>query len=313
MPTSDSSEHPTLVCPTVAPTKPVTVQLDLRAKTHVGNVRPNNEDQYLVLYLAKALAVLDTSLPVEQRVRLPDHEGHVLLVADGMGGHAAGERASARVVNEALLYVLETAKWFFRQDDPDENVRVRLLRETLARIDQELIEEAQRDPTLLGMGTTLTALTLIGTGAFLVHVGDSRAYLLRNGHLQQLTRDHTHVQEMIDSGKMKPEEAKKHRLRHLLSNTIGGLPGVEPEIFKFSLANGDRLLLCTDGLTDPVGDGEIADVLKAHPDANDACQALVDAALARGGPDNVTVVLANCSIREVPATAQPQTPMGTNT
>jgi protein phosphatase len=297
----DSSEHPTLVGPTVALAKPVTVRLELGAKTHVGNVRPNNEDQYLILYFGKALAVLDSSLPAEQRVRLTDHEGHGLLVADGMGGHAAGEHASALVVNEVLKYALETAKWFFRLDDPDENVRVRLLREVLQRIDRDLVEEGRRDPTRLGMGTTLTAATIIGNGAFIVHVGDSRAYLLRNGQLIQLTRDHTHAQDMVDRGKLSPEEAQKHRLRHLLSNTLGGMPGVEPDIIKVYLADGDRLLLCTDGLTDPVSDGEITEILKANPEAKGACGALVDAALARGGPDNVTVVLANSSIKEVPA------------
>jgi protein phosphatase len=302
MAATNPSEWPTLPGSADATQGPAQVRLTFGARTHVGKVRPNNEDQYLIVHLAKSLNILDTSLPPEQRVQLHDPEGHVLLVADGMGGHAAGERASAIVVNETLKYLAETTKWFFLLDDPDDNVRERLLCEGLERVDRQLIDEAKRDPALIGMGTTLTAASIIQAAVFLVHVGDSRAYLLRGGHLQQMTRDHTHAQDMVERGEMRPEEARTHRLRHVLSNTLGGLPGVEGEILKFSLADGDRLLLCTDGLTEPVSDYEIRAILLEHPEAQDACGALVEAALARGGPDNITVVMANCSLAAAPAT-----------
>jgi serine/threonine protein phosphatase PrpC len=301
----DPDKDPTNVYPALAPNSTAKVRFTFGAKTHIGKVRPNNEDQYLIVHLAKALTILDTSLPVDQRVHLPDYEGHLLLVADGMGGHAGGEYASALVVNEALKYVVETAKWFFRLDDPDENVRLRLLSEALERIDRQLIEEAKRDPTLLGMGTTLTAVSLLDSAAFIVHVGDSRAYLLRGGRLQQLTRDHTHAQAMVEQGRLRPEEVRTHHLRHLLSNTLGGLPGVEGEVLKFPLTDGDRLLLCTDGLTELVRDDEITTILLKHPDAKDACGALIEAALDHGGPDNITAVMANCSIGAVSATINP--------
>jgi serine/threonine protein phosphatase PrpC len=292
-----SGDDTTIVIPPAA-TGPAKVWLEFAAQTHIGKVRPQNEDQYLIARLSKALVLLATSVPAEQRTEISDREGYLLLVADGMGGHAGGERASAFIVNEALHYLMETAKWFFQLDDPDDNVRLRLLREGLERADRKLIEAAKRDPALTGMGTTLTAVSLIGADAFLVHVGDSRAYLLRKGRLEQLTRDHTHVQKLVELGLLKPEQARTHRLRHHLTNALGGMPGVEGEIMKFRLADGDRLLLCSDGLTEPIRDDRIAEMLGQFPNPEDACRALIEAALNAGGPDNITVVVANCSIEE---------------
>jgi protein phosphatase len=292
-----ASERTTIILPPEGHAEPVEVRLECGAQTHVGKVRSNNEDQFLIVRLRKALDVLLTSLPGEQCARLFERTGSVLLVADGMGGHAAGEHASAVVVTETVNHFLETAKWFFKLDDPDEQVRLRLLREGLERVDRQLIEEAEHNPALEGMGTTLTGATVIGAEAFIVHVGDSRAYLYRNGHLEQLTKDHTLVQEMVDRGLLRPEEAKTHRLRHMLSNVIGGMRGVAGEVVKLRLADGDRLLLCTDGLTEPVEDDEIAAILAKYPNPEEACNALIQAALRHGGPDNVTVVLAVCSIQ----------------
>jgi protein phosphatase len=193
--------------------------------------------------------------------------------------------------------VLQTAKWFFRLDDPDENVRMRLLREGLERIDRKLIAEAKADPSLEGMGTTLTAASSIGTDLFLVHVGDSRAYLYRQGKLAQLTRDHTLIQKLVDSGLLTPEQAKTHKLRNVLTNVLGGgEPGVVADIHRLQLADGDRLLLCTDGLTEGVSDEQLAELLRLYPKPADACQALVEAALNAGGRDNITLILAAYSI-----------------
>jgi PPM family protein phosphatase len=293
----DSSEDITLVIPPQAATGSAKVRFTFAAQTHVGNIRPNNEDQFLIARACKALEILATSLPPEQRTEIVDREAHLLMVADGMGGHAGGERASAFIVNEAIQYVQETAKWFFQLDDPDENVRLRLLRESLERSDRKLIEEAKRDRTLTGMGTTLTAMSIIGTDVFLVHVGDSRAYLLRKGRLEQLTRDHTRAQDLVEQGVLCPEEARTHRLRHMLTNVLGGIPGVEGELLKFRLADGDRLLLCTDGLTEPVRDERIAEILGQSSNPEEACRALVEAALNVSGQDNITVIVASCSIQ----------------
>jgi protein phosphatase len=294
----DPSQVTTALLPVGAATRPARVGVEFGALTHVGKVRPNNEDQYLIARLRKSLEVLASSLPDDAGARPASREGYLMLVADGMGGRGGGEVASARVVEAAKDHVLNTAKWFFHLDDPDEEVRLRNLRESLRRIDRELVEEARADPALAGMGTTLTAASSVGEEVLLVHVGDSRAYLFRRGVLDQLTRDHTFAQQLVEAGLVEPEEARSHRLRHVLTNVVGGEPGVRGEIARLRVADGDRLLLCTDGLTEMVEDARIAELLARHPAPEDACRALVAAALDGGGRDNVTVVVAAYSVSE---------------
>ncbi len=281
------------------PAASTNVRIEFGARSDVGKVRPNNQDQYLIARLRKSVDVLAASLPPEQGLPPASRDGYLLLVADGMGGHAGGDRASAFVVKETIKHVVETAKWFFRLDDPDEEVRLRLLREALEKVDRQLIEEGENDPSLAGMGTTFTALSILGADGFIVHVGDSRAYLFHEGVLEQLTRDHTVVQELVRQGLISPEDARKHRLRHVLTNALGGMPGVQGEIVKVRLADGDRLLLCTDGLHGLVSNDQIGEILRTFPSPEEACRELIDAALAQGGRDNVTVVVTACSIQEV--------------
>jgi protein phosphatase len=289
---NESSGTPTLPLPPIMPGK-ARVRMEVAGRTHVGNVRPNNEDHFLIARACKSLQVMSSSLPGDNRAAPPSEvEGYVLLVADGMGGHAGGERASAFVVEETKRYVLRSAKWFFRLDDPDETVRLRMLREELDRMDESLIAAAREDPALRGMGTTLTAACCVGLEVFLVAVGDSRAYVLCDQGLVQLTTDQTLAQELVERGQLTPEQARHHRAGKVLTNALGGSLGVRGEIGKVRVADGDRLLLCTDGLTDMVDDDRITDILRRHPRAADACNALVAAALAAGGRDNVTVVVA---------------------
>jgi protein phosphatase len=271
------------------------LQVELGALSHVGKVRPNNEDQYLTARLHKSMEILASSLPPEQHAPCLHREGHFFMVADGMGGHAGGERASAMVVQAAVRHIMETAKWFFQVDDPDDEVRLRLLRESLEATDRQIVEEGERNPSLAGMGTTLTAACIIGPDLFIVHVGDSRAYLLRGDHLEQLTQDHTVAQELVQRGVIGPAEAKTHRLRHVLTNVVGGRRGVEGEIVKLRLADGDRILLCTDGLTGAVPDERITGILRGHAPPQEICRALVEAALDGSGRDNITAVIAACS------------------
>src|SRR5262249_7073516 len=159
------------------------------------------------------------------------------------------------------------------------------LRQSLEWADRTVIERARSNRAFHGMGTTLTMAFSVATDVFIVHAGDSRAYLFRAGELEQLTSDHTLVQALIDGGEISPQDAKRHNLRHVVTNVIGGpREGVSAEIHKLNLIDGDTLLFCTDGLTEPVGDDVIADVLKHHPDPDEACTRLVDLALDRGGP-----------------------------
>lgn len=196
------------------------------------------------------------------------------------------------VVKETTHYLLGAAKWFFRLDDLDEHVRLRLLQEALNRIDRQIIEEGEENPALAGMGTTLTAVSIVGTDLFIVHIGDSRAYFFREDKLEQLTTDHIIVQELVDQGVLSPQAARSHRLHGVLTKALGGKLGVDAEFIKFRLASGDRLLLCTDGLSEPVPDKRIAEILRLHPDPTDACDMLVGAVLDAGGTDNVTVIVA---------------------
>jgi protein phosphatase len=165
--------------------------------------------------------------------------------------------------------------------------------ERYRRVDAALREEAQADPSLSGMGTTMTLACSLGANLILAHVGDSRAYLLRSGALHLLTRDHTLVQELVDQGVVCPEHAAKHPFRHVLTRVLGGGGGeMEAEVERVSLADADQLLLCTDGLTNMVDSMTIGAILRSSASSNDACQTLVELALQNGGKDNVTVVLA---------------------
>jgi protein phosphatase len=290
------SEHTTILLPPVGLKRPVEARVEFGGMTHVGKVRPNNEDHYLIARLCKSVQVMQTSLPPEEDPDMADLEAYLMLVADGLGGAAAGEHASALVIREVKKYALLAAKWFFSTDDPNDEVRMRLLREGLDRIDRQLVTEAEGHAALTGMGSTLTAACSFGADLFLVHVGDSRAYLFRDGTLEQLTTDHTLAQRLVETGLLTPESLRTSRVRHVLTNALGANPGVVPETEKLRLADGDRLLICSDGLTDMLGDTQIAGILQKHPLANVACQSLIEAALDRGGKDNVTVVMANYSI-----------------
>lgn len=286
----------TIDLPPTAPTASPAVQVEFGARTHVGKVRPNNEDHFLIARLSKSLQVLRSSLP-RGKPQVWGEEGYLLAVADGMGGAAAGERASALVVEGLEGFVLEVLKWFPHPGDPQEEAFLNQIRAGVEWLDRTLIDEAQADRSLAGMGTTLTSAISIGADLVVIHVGDSRAYLYHEGNLEQLTRDHTVTQMLIDVGQLRPEDAWKHRRRHVVTNVLGGPAlGVRGEVHKLRLVDGDRLLLCTDGLNEPVKDERIAELLGLHPDPDDACQALVDAALSRGGPDNVTAVVAAYSI-----------------
>jgi protein phosphatase len=189
--------------------------------------------------------------------------------------------------------VLNTLKWFLHLSGHDEVELLAELRQSLERADRTVIERARSNTAYHGMGTTLTMAYSVATDLYIVHAGDSRAYLFREGELEQLTSDHTFVQGLIDGGEISSEDAKRHNRRNVVTNIIGGpREGVFAEAHKLSLLDGDTLLFCTDGLTEPVSDDTIAKVLEHHPDPEDACARLVDMALSRGGPDNVTAVVA---------------------
>jgi protein phosphatase len=269
------------------------VQVDLAALSHPGKVRPNNEDHFLVVHFHRALQTLLTNLPEGLLPLRAEEVGYGMVVADGMGGMAAGEVASQSAIRSLINLVLATPDWVMMKGEPDAERVMRRMAERYRRVDAALREEAQADPSLAGMGTTMTLACSLGANLILAHVGDSRAYLLRGGALHPLTRDHTLVRELVERGVVRPEEEARHPFRHVLTRALGGSGGeIEAEVQRVLLADGDQLLLCTDGLTDLVDATAVGAILRSSASANDACQALVELTLQNGGKDNVTVVLA---------------------
>jgi protein phosphatase len=261
--------------------------------TDVGKVRPTNEDHFLVARLAKALQVEHTSLP-QPSLRQGGDQSYLFLVADGMGGHAGGERASALTVDSIESCVLNTFKWFFQLEGGEENAVLAEFQDALRSADAHLFDEVSRHPELTGMGTTLTLAYTLGVKLFVAHVGDSRCYLFRKGELHRLTHDHTMVQEMVRAGHLKAKEADTNQFRHVVTNVVGGhTPGVHIEVHKVDLEEGDKLLLCTDGLTEMVADKDIAGLLAGFTSSRESCQRMIKLANAQGGRDNITAVVAS--------------------
>jgi len=206
----------------------------------------------------------------------------LIAVADGMGGAPAGEVASDIVIR-ALAPVERSA--------PDREPLAALL-EAIAAANRGIREVADADPANEGMGTTVTAALLSGDRLAVAHVGDSRGYLMRGGTLRQLTRDDTFVQALVDQGGLTPAEARRHPQRSLVTRAVQGAP-VEPATTALTAEPGDRLLLCSDGLSDVVEDHAIAWALTAHPDRQQCAEQLVKLVQQAGAPDNVTVVVAD--------------------
>jgi protein phosphatase len=227
------------------------------AATDVGRVRTNNEDSLLV-------------------------ESPLFAVADGMGGPAAGEVASAIAV--------ATLKAAFDSDHSRDT-----LADAVRLANEAILDRAREDPALRGMGTTLTAVALVDEDGddvlAVVNVGDSRAYRMRDGELEQLTDDHSLVEEMVRTGRLTPDEATIHPQRHILTRALGVQPDVEVDCFGVTPFAGDRYLLASDGLMNEVSDRDIASVLRRHPEPDDAANELVQMAKSNGGSDNITVVV----------------------
>jgi serine/threonine protein phosphatase PrpC len=260
--------------------------------TDPGRVRHSNEDQFLIAELTKAMKVLHASLP-QPKTQYSDERGYLFIVADGMGGHQAGEQASAMAVESIEAFALNTLKWFFLLKGGADQDILKEFQTALQQADAKVCQEAAQHSELAGMGTTVTMAHSIGSRLFVVHVGDSRCYLLREGELHRLTHDHTLVEELMARGQIQPEEAAHHHLRHVITNVVGGDEvGVRVECHRIELEAGDTILLCSDGLTTMVSDDRIAAVLRAEDDPRAACERLVTEANEQGGKDNITVIAA---------------------
>jgi len=232
----------------------MSIRLLVASRTDVGRVRPGNED---------ALLVTD--------------DARLVAVADGMGGHQAGEVASAT----AIASLLE------RMEDGDP------IDAAITAANTAVVTRAAADPALRGMGTTLTAGIVDGAQLVIGHVGDSRAYLLRAGELRQVTTDHSVIAELIAAGELTEDEALVDPRRAMITRALGIDSTVTVDVMEVALVPGDRLLLCSDGLTTMVRDPAIAEILSAEPDRRRAADELVEAANLAGGGDNITVIVAD--------------------
>jgi serine/threonine protein phosphatase PrpC len=275
------------------------VQIDVAALSHTGRIRDQNEDHYLVASGGRHATTLLTNVPAGDVPAEFGETGYLMIVADGMGGHAGGEVASRMAIATLINIILHVPDWILRLDDEHAQ---RVMDRAVARcrkVHEALQEKARLDPDLRGMGTTMTAAYSLGDDMFITQVGDSRAYLFRDGTLKRLTRDQTQAQMLADSGLISQQDVARHRLRHVLTSALGGSQkDIGVVIERVKLVDSDRVLLCSDGLTEMVDDDGIAAVLAREARSAEACRLLVDAALANGGRDNVTVVLARYSIPE---------------
>lgn len=264
-------------------------------KTDRGQVRADNQDHFLVASLERSLLVENSSLPAEAGTRLTDTpQGRLFIVADGIGGHGGGEVASAVAVDAMAHYAFETMPWVLNREDCSIDELGEGLRQAMQKAQARIRRVARRKNLNPDLGTTLTMGYVAWPELFLVHVGDSRAYLFREGGLHRLTRDHTLAQQLVDGNAMSEEEAKTSRLAHVLVNAMGGhSDDLNVELHRMELQLEDQLLFCSDGLYDLVADAEIsAQMARTDAPVADIVERLVAAANAAGGRDNVTVVMA---------------------
>jgi protein phosphatase len=236
------------------------MRLTVAARSDIGLKRRANEDFHAV-----------------------DEASGLFVVADGLGGHVAGRTASELGVERFLTGV---------RDGNGAGPPLDLLREACRRAHQAILERTRQQPELQGMGTTLTALWLRGQRAALVHVGDSRIYLFRDQKLHALTFDHSVVNEMMFRGELSAEDARVHPYRHVITRALGVGAALEPDLAELAIRSGDLFVLCTDGITSPIGDGELVEMIhKAKDDLDKLADWLITTANQRGGEDNATVIL----------------------
>lgn len=268
---------------------PAAASVKVAGVSHPGRVRSSNEDHFAIIRRTRSAELVDGNIATGELDLSLDH-AYLIAVADGLGGNAFGEVASQLVLRTIQGLASGLSNWIMRMDEhalEDIDERVNLFVDTVRKA---LAQRAAKEPELAGMATTLTLAYTMGLDAVVTHVGDSRAYLIRHGTIEQVSRDHTLYREMVDAGH--PEELARpfrNRLTRVLS-TEGA--GDTVDITYLRLQPGDRLLMCSDGLSDMVADGEILATVMRHKAPRAACAALLTRALDNGGLDNVTVAMA---------------------
>ena len=273
---------------------PATVRLEVDAagRSDVGKRRQQNQDHFFIGRSERSLRTISSNLPAGRLVESLDEGAWSFIVADGLGGAAAGDVASRLAIEFAVQLHARRPSWYLRTTPELRPLILERARQLVRAIDNELARTAAVDHRLTGMGTTMTIVSAIGNELFIAHVGDSRASLLRDGKLRRLTRDHTVIASLVDMGALDHAEAERHPMRHLLAHALGrGSRDLPVEVAHEIVLPGDVLLVASDGLHGCVPDEIVATRLQAKS-SDEAADRLVAAALEAGGPDNVTVVVA---------------------
>jgi len=232
--------------------------------TDVGKVREINEDSLFV-----------------------DEDTGLFIVADGMGGHQAGEVASEMAVKAISLSIKENLS--------NNNKILSMIKDSISRANNEIFNKSIKNPQLNGMGTTVVIGLLNKRKFYIANVGDSRAYVIRDNPIKQLTEDHSLVANLVKTGQITTEEAKVHPKRNIITKALGTAEEVKPDITSINIKKGDYILLCTDGLTDMLRDEDIKEIVLSSKETDEKCKALIALANEKGGRDNITVVLILCN------------------
>jgi len=271
--------------------KPTDDEIDVFGLTHPGRVRASNQDHFLIGSLRKRMNVLLTSLPdIEKLPAESERLAFLAMVADGVGGHAGGEEASRLALEAVTQYMTNSMHCYYTADASDDQAFTQALADAALLTHQDITARAKRDPDRQKMATTLTLLLGVWPRVYILQVGDSRSYVLRDGRLMQISRDQTMAQDLVDQGVLSLAEAPATRWAHVLSSAIGG-PQTRPVVTGLDNRWGDVHLLCSDGLTKHVSDEQIAERLRSMTSARQVCEALLQDALDGGGSDNITVVV----------------------
>jgi protein phosphatase len=245
------------------------IKLDIYGASHQGKVRDHNEDAFVI-----------------------DKENGIFLIADGVGGNNAGEIAS-RIVSGVLPLMLH--KNLSEKNILSEIEIKQIINKTLQEINQQIFSHSKLDPKLNGMASTVVFCLLLNETAYIVNVGDSRAYLIHNGNIFQITKDHSLIAVLLNMGQINKEEAKNHPSRHVITSSLGQEREIDIEINSFEQHINDILILCSDGLTDMIEDEKIYELAIQNSNSEITCSHLISAALENGGKDNVTVIVAKWS------------------
>ena len=277
---------------------PGSIRMLVAGRTDVGLIREHNEDNFLIVDLGDGAAPAPASAPaaeVPARELRPGERGALVIVCDGMGGAAAGEVASSMAIDTVSSLMRAEQPPAGTLVDPAADARTafaRRLRAAAWEANRRIHDASVRDEARAGMGTTMTSLGVVGGDLVMAQVGDSRAYVLRDHKLVQMTRDQSLVNQLLETGQINEEQARMFEHSNVILQALGVQPEVEVLLSTVALRRGDRVVVCTDGLTGVVADDELLAVLDGTPDVDEASRKLVEMARAAGGPDNITVVAA---------------------